>query len=106
VKGIPKRFKLGPHEITVKVVSLAEMEEACRGHHDEAPWGLWDMGASTIYIRRVHKGFPPSMQLHTFWHEFMHAAFETLGYERLSHNEQLVDQMGMMLMQAHQTFSK
>lgn len=100
MKRIPKSFSFGPYEITVKLVSLSEMEAL----DDEAPLGLWMRDIGTIYVQRCRKGFNKSQQLHCFWHEFMHGVFETLGYDKLSANEQLVDQCGLLLLQAHQTF--
>ena len=35
----------------------------------------------------------------TFYHEFIHAALDSLGYPDLSSNEQLVDQIGSLIQQ-------
>ena len=39
----------------------------------------------------------------TFWHEFMHCVFSTLGYEDDNSNEQKIDQIAQCLLQLHKT---
>lgn len=100
--SIPRSFQLGPYTIRVLIVSDARMQQENDADHDVN--GLWSQQDSTIYVRRVSKGFPKERQLQVFWHEFFHALFDTLGYERISSNEQLVDQCGLLMLQAQQTF--
>lgn len=105
---VPRSFNLGPHEIAVKVVSKAEMKVALTeplGEDEDVPLGLWLRDENTIYVQRVRRGFSKSMQMHTFWHETTHAVLEVLGYDKLSSDERFVDRIGMMLQQAHQTFT-
>lgn len=102
MKAIPKSFSLGPHEITVHEVTVEQMMEI----DPTGPLGLWSRDAHTIHVQKPRRGFTKSAQLHTFWHELTHAVFETLGFDELSHNEQLVDLVGLLLLQATQTFKR
>ena len=99
MKKIPKHFRLGAHEITVKVVSAAEMAQL----DEDAPLGLWVAQELTIYVQKAHRGLRKEVQLHTFWHEYYHAMFWCLGRMDASDDEILVDQCGLMTMQAIQT---
>lgn len=58
--------------------------------------GLHNPADSTIYLDPTLK----PQKLHaTFYHEWMHAAFEAAGRDDLSENEGLVDTMGHLLYQ-------
>jgi len=100
MKRIPSSFQLGPHEITVTVVS----EEEMRAVDPVVPLGLWIRDSNQIYVQKTRKGFCKSSQLHTFWHEFVHAMLDYVGEWELSANERLVDTCGAHLAQAHATF--
>lgn len=56
----------------------------------------WDPKRNKICISPDEKD---GDALHDFFHEFMHAAFEKCGYEKLSEDEQLVDAVGGLLAQ-------
>jgi hypothetical protein len=99
MKRIPKSFRLGAHEITVKVVSAEEMTAV----EESEPLGLWVAQELTIYIQKARRGLRKEVQLHTFWHEFYHALFWCLGRMAESDDEILVDQCGLLTMQAIQT---
>ena len=40
----------------------------------------------------------------TFWHEWMHCALSTLGYEKLNGDEEFVDRMAQCLYQTQKTW--
>lgn len=100
MKRIPRSFRLGAHEITVKIVSAAEMAL----HDADEPLGLWVPQELTIYIQKAHRGLRKEVQLHTFWHEYFHALFWCLGRMTESGDEILVDQCGLLTLQALQSF--
>lgn len=106
---IPKRFQLGPHTITVKIVNEAEMHEASRrylGGTDECHerlYGLTVFDEGLIFVRRVTPKFTKAMQMHAFWHEYFHILLHRAHRERLSLDETLVDNLGAMQLQALQT---
>lgn len=100
MKRVPTSFQIGPHTITVTVVSEEEMAAI----HPEVPLGLWLRDALQIYVQKTRKGFPKTQQLHTFWHEYAHAMLDFAGEWDLSADERLVDVLGMHLTQAHATF--
>lgn len=100
MKRIPKSFQMGSHVIEVKQVTAAEMETL----NEDGPLGLWVPTALTIYIQKPCKGLRKEVQLHTFWHEYFHCLFWCLGRMEESYDEVLVDQCGLLTMQAHQTF--
>lgn len=99
MKKIPKRFRLGAHEIEVRVVTEAEMTAV----DADAPLGLWVSSELTIYVQKPNKKLRKEVQLHTFWHEYYHAMYWCLGRTRLSEDEILVDQCGLLTMQAMNT---
>jgi hypothetical protein len=88
--GIPKKFQLLGHTITVKVV----------------PQYMWIHGMCCIcicvpYDHRIEilstaKG---SYRQQVWAHEVVHAMLDLAGYENLSHDEQLVDRLGHLLQQ-------
>lgn len=99
MKRIPRSFELGPHTITVQVVSDAEMAELS----PDVPLGLWVSGHLTIYLLKPRKGLRKDVQLHTFWHEYFHALYWCLGRMDECDDEVLVDQCGLLTMQAMKT---
>lgn len=109
MKRIPKAFQMGPHRVEVHLVSEAEMREACKrtgsdfGALEAPPRGLTDFEGYTLYVQKAGRGFSKSSQMHAFWHEYMHMLFWSVGRERLSRDETLVDNCGAMQLQAFQT---
>lgn len=96
---LPSRFTLGPHVITVRIVTAEEMAE-----HHESALGLWIPTLLTILIVEPSDTLKPEVQIHTFWHEFSHAMFWCLGRMDECADEILVDQCGMFLTQAMTSF--
>lgn len=109
MKRIPKGFQMGPHWISVHIVSEARMLEVAKqsdtqlGLFELAPKGLTVFESNEIYVQRCTKRFPKQNQLHTFWHEYFHMLFWCVGRERLSRDETLVDNCGAMQLQAIQS---
>lgn len=101
MRRIPISFQMGPHLYHVHIVSQARLAEVSG---DDECVGFNDPDGDTIYVKRVTKSFTTDKQVQTFWHEFFHILFSTLGYNKLNNNEQLVDQCALLMMQAHQTF--
>lgn len=102
MNSVPKSFYLGSAKIHVLIVSDARLKKE-NDTGTEAN-GLWDMQSNRIYLRRASKDFPKEKQMQCFWHEFFHALFEILGYDKLSAKEQLVDQCGLLMLQAQESF--
>ena len=46
----------------------------------------------------------PEYQMITFWHEYLHCVFGSLGYEKLNKDERLIDQMAHCLHQLMKTY--
>ncbi len=105
MKRIPKAFNMGPHRITVSVVSIEGMNQVCKrlGMEQDAPYGLCVFAESHIYVQKPRKGFPKRNQLHAFWHEYFHMLFYQASRERLARDEMLVDQCGGLHLQAIQS---
>lgn len=84
---IPKTFKLMAHTWTVEPVQGAFNEDGdlCNG--------VCDFQTLTI---RLNVAQPPSMVLHSFWHEVMHAVLWSIG-NPLATDENFVDAVGCAL---------
>lgn len=86
---IPRQFKLLAHPWTVEPVhGTFEVDgDACNGCCD----------FSTLTIR-VNVDLPPSLVVHSFMHEVMHAVLWSLGHP-LATDEGFVDSVGCALAQ-------
>ena len=87
--AIPKQFECMGFTIKTTV-----------GKMDDSLCGKWYPSENMI---RVSDDFPTQTQEQTFWHEFVHCALDTLGYEKLNSDERFVDQMGHCLYQLQKT---
>lgn len=96
---VPKRFRLGAHEITVTHLPEEELNEKAGG----SVYGLWVPGELTIYLAKPSKRLKKEVQMHTFWHEYFHALYWCLGRMDECADEILVDQCGLLTMQALQS---
>lgn len=109
MKRIPKGFQMGPHWISVAIVSEEEMRDIVNkadtplGPRELVPKGLTVFETNEIYVQKAHRGFTKQSQLHVFWHEYFHMLFWCIGRERLSRDETLVDNAGAMQLQAIQS---
>ena len=107
MKRIPKAFTLGAQRISVHVVSEDEMRAVCKRTDtdlgDTAPRGLTDFDGNAIYVQKVARRFPKSVQMQTFWHEYFHMLFSCAGRERLARDETLVDNLGSLQLQMIQS---
>ncbi len=90
---IPRRFDLFGRTVRVRKAKK-------RSFVDADTYGHWDSSKFEIVIQ---EGLNPDVEAQTFYHEFMHAALDALGYSDLSSNEQFVDQMGSMIHQMLKT---
>lgn len=102
MKRIPRKFRMGAHEIVVQIVSREEMGRLA-DDKDNPPWGLYKPGENRIYVQEVRRGLNRQAQLHTFYHELFHALFWNLGRLGMYEDEVLVDQSANLLMQALQS---
>lgn len=93
--GIPKRFQLLGHVITVRVVPKS------RWRHKGAV-GIWEPDKLRISIV---SGQPMTAMQQTFCHELTHAMLDMISHD-LSRSEQFVDQLGHLLQQALTTFEE
>ena len=88
---IPRRFDLGGHRITVKMIDDTEHDKAGSWDNEENIIRLWSKGRSHDYM------------VQTFLHELSHAILDTWSLPKHSTNEKLVDALGQGLMQYMKT---
>ncbi len=92
--GIPRRFKMHGHEITVRILPLS------RWPHTKAAVGMWEPARNRIDVR----GDQPETALQqTFCHELVHAVLSAMNH-RLNNDEVFVDNFGSLLHQALSSF--
>lgn len=90
--GIPSEFKCLNHTIRIKnVPGLSGMDRT----------GDWDPDINEIRV--FTEGVCADMVIHSFYHEVVHCLLERAGRTELSQDEQLVDLLGGLLAQYHQT---
>jgi len=87
---IPKKFDLMGRTVKVNKIKKNKFVDSAD------TYGHWDSIKFEIFIV---EGLTEQQEEQTFYHEFVHAAFDSLGYADLSSNEQLVDQMGSLIQQ-------
>lgn len=92
--GIPARFQLLGHVITVRIVPKS------RWRHGRDCCGIWEPDKLRIDILG---GQPVTTMQQTFCHELTHALLDMMSH-RLSRDEQFVDQLAHLLQQALTTF--
>ena len=91
--GIPRRFHLHGHVVTVRIIPAAEWQ-----FNDSV--GMYDPTRHQIYLRD-DQGDTELQQ--TFCHEWAHALLCEM-HHRLSHSETFVDNLGSLLQQSLSTF--
>jgi hypothetical protein len=82
---IPRSFQL--YGRTIKVETRAIDGEAC---------AQWEASRDMITI---DPNYPPDIRQQAFYHEFLHAAFDSLGRDDLSQDEKVVDGLAGMIHQ-------
>jgi len=95
--GIPSRFSLLGHTVTVRVLPKSKWR------HGKDAVGLWDPNKYRIDVLAVQ---PESHRQQILCHEMMHALLDLAGRNDLSLDEGLVDQLGHLLQQALTTFEE
>ena len=90
---IPFTFELMGRTVTVRLKDKEYFE-------DLNAVGHWNPDTHVISISDE---LPEEGQQQAFYHEFMHAAFDSLGQHKLSSDEKLVDQMGSLILQMLKT---
>lgn len=97
---IPSSFKLAGHTLRIRRASPRRLRKLAGG----PAYGLFDANTLTIYVVTTNGGkISESVVEQTFWHEFFHALYWTLGRNSMSDDEVLVDQCGGLLHQALST---
>lgn len=96
-KKIPSSFKLGAYDIKVVRLSGDEIEKKCGN-----VYGLFDPGNLTIYLMNPDKTTKSAVLYQTFWHEYAHAMLWVADPKRYQ-NEKLVESLGHLLAQFHNT---
>ena len=86
---IPSQFECMGMTVTVTVGKCA------KGMHGE-----YHANDNLIKIGNLKT---EELRASTFWHEFVHCALTTLGYNELNDNEQFVEQMAQCIYQCHKT---
>jgi Zn-dependent peptidase ImmA (M78 family) len=96
--GIPKKFRLATHSVTVKLVPKS------RWKHGRCI-GLWNPQKLQIDVLSSQ---PASMQKHTFVHELLHACCDAGGetLQRLSRDEAAIDELALLLTHCLETFDE
>jgi len=95
--GIPSRFSLLGHTVTVRVLPQSKWR------HGKDDVGFWDPNKYRLDVLAVQ---PESHRQQIFCHELMHALLDLAGRSDLSLDESLVDQLGHLLQQALTTFEE
>lgn len=95
MSGIPSSFQLAGHTVRVRIVPPAQWT------HGANCEGVWIPGEYLIEISSTCKG---THRQGVFCHELMHALLDVAGYEDLSRDEEHVERVGQLLMQALTTF--
>ena len=93
----PEKFQIFGQEIQVKYTKNLLQQGA---------WGTYNHAKKLITIQTHNIDGTELDEDHmsqVFHHELMHCIFDHLGYEELSHNEQLVDQVANCLYQVEKT---
>jgi len=90
---IPKSFKIFGHTIKVKITKDVS----------DGTDGEWSPAALEIRIKPVSENLAESWQEQTFWHEVVHAIFDTLSYDDYGKDEELVDRIAQCLHQIDKT---
>lgn len=96
--GIPRRFQIHGHRITVKILTPAGWT---RHKFPKDSVGIYDPTTHVIGLRN-ELGDTEIGQ--AFCHELIHALLDEMNH-KLSFNEVFVDNLGSLLHQALQTFS-
>jgi hypothetical protein len=92
--GIPKRFQLHGHEVSVRILPLSKWP------HTKRAVGIYEPGLHRIDLRG-DQGDTELQQ--TFCHELVHALLDEMNH-KLSFDEQFVDAVGSLLAQALASF--
>lgn len=81
---------------TLKVVYRINLKK-----NGEELLGYWQPDIQTIYLQKNTRKRPTSreVQEQAFLHEVVHAMLNNLGYDKLSANEKLVDQLASLIHQ-------
>jgi len=93
--GIPKRFQLHGHIVTVRILPLSKWP------HTKRAVGIYEPGLHRIDLRG-DQGDTELQQ--TFCHELIHALLDEMNH-KLTHDEVFVDTLGSLLAQALASFS-
>jgi hypothetical protein len=94
--GIPKRFQLLGHVITVRILPKSKWR------HGKGVVGMWE--PEKLRIDLLANPIESQIQA-VFTHELTHALLDHMSHE-LSHDEVFVDQLGLLLQQALTTFEE
>lgn len=97
MKKIPESFSLGGFTFKVHVVPEDELTKLTDG---ESAYGVFFPERLAIYLQVPDRKLKKSVIIQTFWHEFSHAVLWVMNHKDYS-NEKVVDQLGHMLKQFH-----
>lgn len=87
--SLPKKFQLLGH--TIKIVAREDLFDQCECY------GRWTQQDMLIEIDTGHSG--ESLQMHSLYHEIVHAILDLTGYGKQSKDETFVDSVGGALAQ-------
>ena len=87
----PTTFKLLGRTVTVKIIpDLA---------HEYEETGYWRDSKNLIGLQKPDDKHAKDVMEAAFWHEAVHAMFDSLGYDELSKDEKLVEQLAQCIYQ-------
>ena len=98
MRRIPKTLKLLGHTITVRIVTKRDWDAISEENDLEDALACWVPDRDLILIKRQTR----EQMLHCFFHELTHAVLDMLN-DKLSFNEQFVDNFSGLLAQAMDT---
>lgn len=99
MKKIPSSFTLGSFTFKVHVVPEDELNQHTDG---DCCYGVFIPEQLAIYLQEPKGKLERAVIMQTFWHEMAHALLWVINHKDYS-NEKVVDQMGHMLKQFHDT---
>lgn len=86
---IPKQFQ--QYGSTVRV-----MRKGTEHFHSNCVYGDYDYDHMILCLR---DDIPKEVEMQTFWHEFLHCAFNAAGYTRECADERMVDTIAGLIAQ-------
>lgn len=98
MKRIPTSFELGSHTYHVVRLPAADLNKLAGCE----VYALYIPDKLAVFVQEKNKEIAESVLLQAFWHEFSHVLLHCAGHKDWR-NEKVVDSLGHLLKQFHQT---